>query len=231
METYRQTICLYQLVDAHMPRTPELPKWPRSQSSVPAVRRFITARNGAERVIDSRRRSDSGGGVPERVLAGNRPRILIVENPLNISAAIVDKALDGDDSSTTGDDDADEHDDQEYAFLLRSTLYGGHPSTLRSPANPLRCFRRTYILQQALRFFGSIFLRSFCSAYDGLTFLSHPAFSLSISSCPCGILFLTAGNPRRFFFARFLANDIVQVLLKTPRDQKPWTMDDVPCDS
>jgi len=198
METYRQTICLYQPVDAHMPRTPELPKWPRSQSSVQAVRRFITARNGAERVIDFRRRSDSRGGVPERVLAGTRSRILVVENP-DISAAIVDKALDGDDSSTNGDNDAYEHDDQEFALLLCSTLYGGPPSTLRSPANPLRCFRRTYILWQVLRFFGSIFLQSFCSAYDGLAFFSYPAFSLSISSCHCGILFLTAGNPRGFF--------------------------------
>jgi len=105
------------------------------------------------------------------VLAGTRPRTLVGENP-DFSAAIVDKALDSDARSTTGDDDADEHDNREYALLLYSTLHGGHPSTLHSPANPLRCFRRTYILWQALRFFGSIFLQSFCSTYDGLFQLS-----------------------------------------------------------
>jgi len=159
------------------------------------------------------------------VLADTRPRILVGENP-DFSAAIVDKALDGDASSTTGDDDADEHENQEYALLLCSTLHGGHPSTLHSPANPLRCFRRTYILWQALRFFGSIFLQSFCSAYTGLAFLGHPAFSLSISSCPCGILFLTAGNPRGFFsqgFSQMVSCELFSILLET-RSPGRWTM-------
>ncbi len=55
---------------------------------------------------------------------------------------------------------------------------------------------------------------------------SYPAFSLSISSCPCGILFLTAGNPRGFFsqgFSQMVLCKFFSRLLET-RSPGRWTM-------